>query len=107
MTPTTIIRKLIMRGSDDLVEALYRRLTADRLTWPYARWPDAPAKTWRDLAERALAERALRPAEARVLWSMESTPQAWAPPDPPPAAAKRGGQPVTGAMARGHIGEQG
>jgi len=87
MSRIAILLKMIMRGSDDLVDALYRRLAADRLTWPYAPWPDRPAKTWRDLATWALAERALSPAEARILSSPESMSRVWPPSDAAPSAA--------------------
>ena len=76
MTPGDIYRKLVLRGSDGLVRALYERIRADDGT---ARGvpPVAHAMmTWRDLAEVALTERVLTPPEARLLWAIQSGPQA-------------------------------
>jgi hypothetical protein len=69
-----IVRKLIVNGSDDLVQALYERLCADRVAeapGTRARPGGGRAKTWLELAGLAVAESVLTPEEARRLLEPE------------------------------------
>jgi hypothetical protein len=70
MDRVDIIRKLIVNGSDELVQAVYERMCADRVVEaPGVRAPagGAPSTTWRELAWRAVADGTLTPGEALLL----------------------------------------
>lgn len=69
-----IVRKLIVKGSDDLVEAVYRRIRADRVALPGPCPGIHPAATWGELAARAVAEGILSRREARSLRRVEAKP---------------------------------
>ncbi len=100
MVPMEITRKLFVRGSDGLVEALYQRICADRAGGSALTRVARPTKTWGELAELAVAERTLSPAEARrflrsVDWAGSSCAA-----DPAGAPRIAGGQPWGEARAR-------
>ncbi len=61
------VLKLVVRGSDPLVEALYQRIRTDRAGGSALTRVDRAAKSWPELAELAVAERTLTRSEAQHL----------------------------------------
>jgi hypothetical protein len=69
-----VLLRMIVRGSDDLVVAVYRRLQADQWAKDGVA-PGLPAPmTWRQLAAMAVAERVVVPDQAGWLLAMEGEP---------------------------------
>lgn len=67
-TKDEILKKLIIRASDNLVLEVYARIEADRRTWhpPWGARSGA-AKSWAELVAAAVAERTLAPEEGAIL----------------------------------------
>ncbi len=65
------VLRLIMKGSDALVFDVYRRVRADRGEIVSPASDHQPVKSWCAIAERAVTEGALTPAEALRLVQYE------------------------------------
>ncbi len=74
-----ILSKLDTNGSDGLVHAMYQRLRADRVPRSASLPGGRPVRTWREIADQAMAEGVLTPGEAKLVRALVSWPGASAP----------------------------